>query len=46
MDREQKDGCPRELKMCKKHREIQPAVRSSRKEITVRSMTDVRSLHN
>lgn len=36
---------PGSLKCARNNREIQPAVRNTRKEITVRSMTDVRSLH-
>lgn len=37
---------PGNLKCARNNREIQPAGRSTRKEITARSLTDVRSLHN
>lgn len=37
---------PESLKCTRNNREIQPAGRNTRKEITGRSMTDVRSLHN
>lgn len=37
---------PGSLKCARNNREMQPAGRSTRKEITARSLTNVRSLHN